>query len=229
MIRIAINEKKWVRRVFWTCAGIILTIVLMDIFFNYYRWIPFRLLRRSFNITREAAIGNWFSSLLALTTALILLLTHLSTSPRKRGWAVLSAFFGYMAIDDATRFHEGVGSAFVEWMGHENMKSLAFKGYAWQMIFLPVFGPLGLYILYFLWAELRKTVWMRLIVCALGLFVIAVCLDILEGLKLDLWRSYTIRHFQKLIEESMEMFALTLFLVAFFGRLIEGKETIEIT
>ncbi len=228
MIEIAVDEKKWAEKVFWTCAAIIAAIALMDIFFNYYRLIPFRLLRRVFNITREDALGNWFSSLLALAAALTLLLIFLDASPRKRGWAFLSAFFGYIAIDDATRFHERAGVALESWAGAETLSAIS-PSYPWHVMFLPLFGLAGLYILYFLWAELRNTVWFRQIIWAFVLFAAAVGLDFLEGLDLILWKSYTASHFQKLIEESLEMLGTTFFLTAFLGRLTQGKKKIVIT
>ena len=228
MTKIVIDESRWIKWLFGTCVGIEVGIILMDIFFNYLHGIPFAPLRRAFNITREDAIGNWFSSLQALTIAVVLFVLYLSTSPRKKGWAILSTFFGYMAFDDATRFHERVGTSFKGWVGAEHFEAF-YSGYSWQLVLLPIFGLMGLYIVYFLWSELNNTQWFQMAVGALSLLGLAVFLDFLEGLDFDLWYYYSVRHFQKLIEESLEMFGLTLLLVTFFGYLIHGRKQIVIT
>lgn len=200
----------------------------MDVFLNYFQWLPFRPLRKVFDITLEGGLGNAFASLQTLATAFILLLIYLSSSPRKQGWAFLATFFGYLAFDDATSFHERVGTSIKHGVDTEKLQ-VHFTSYYWQVFFVPIFALAALYILYFVWTELRHTGWLRYIVSGFFLFAVAVFLDFLDGLHLEVWDSYTMRHFQRLIEEFIEMFGTTLCLVAFFAHLTEGRKQIEIT
>jgi hypothetical protein len=132
-----------------------------------------------------------------------------------------------MAIDDASKFHERVGSSFKELEGAQAIVE-QYPSYAWQIIFGPLFIAMGIYLVWFLWKELNLTPYRRWIVYALSFFVLAVFLDGLEGMDLPSLSSYPARHFLKLVEEFLEMFGTTLFLVAFISVLFDQKEKIHI-
>ena len=120
-----IDSRKWIRRTFWFIVLLEIVIVLMDVFLNHYQWVPFRPLRRAINITREDSISNFFSSLQSLLVGVVLLLIYwrvrLAENAEerrweRRGWAVLSMFFVFMAIDDAIKLHERIGSSYRDWL-----------------------------------------------------------------------------------------------------------------
>jgi len=208
-------------RIFWGCVAVEIFIVLADIFLNRLHWIPFRPLRKSFNITREDSISNWFSATQPLVTAAILFLLYLQ-SGRKRGWAILSAFFAYMAIDDAIQFHERAGSSL-----DLILYDTPLPTYGWHFVFAVPFGAMGLYIVWFLYRELRSEGTLGWLFAALTALVIAVAMDAVEGLEIPLLSSDAVGHYLKAIEETLEMFGNTCFLVLFLRTFLERIGTIS--
>jgi hypothetical protein len=142
-----------------------------------------------------------------------------------------------MAIDDGSKLHERIGSAFSSRVGDGTVLD-AFPSYAWQLLFLPAFALLGLFTLVFLWRELGDRAGRLLLLGGISCFVAAVGLDFVEGLdpgypdhpyrwlaaQLDMYhfsrRRFgrspyeVIAHFSKSIEETIEMFGTTLLWVA---------------
>jgi hypothetical protein len=235
-------------------------VLLLDYHVNYARFTEIGGLRRMCNITREDGVASWLAvtqtTLVAATLWLMVAVTR--SRGRRRlvvaGWVVMALFFSYMSLDDGSKLHERVGSAVVEiserpppegeptsWL--TELVEL-FPSYGWQLVFLPAFGAMGLFTLVFLWSELALPAERRLVVVAIGLFVLAVGLDFIEGLEEDhAWNAYTwiaqdnaalerfaqdrfgrdaytaLRHFSKAIEECLEMLANTLLWAAFLGHL----------
>jgi len=219
-----------VRRVFKFCLGAELFICLCDATLNHLRWIPYRPLRKVFNITREDSISNWFSSTQSLFVGIVLLIIFLLERRDKvdksssRGWAILAAFFGYIAIDDASKFHERMGSSF-KLMVQDSPFGISlfefFPSYSWQIVFGPFFLVMGCYIAYFLWKQLKLPAERWTVFAALSCFVFAVFLDFLEGADIPSLSAHRIRHFMKLIEEFFEMLGNTLFLITFLKVLMQ--------
>lgn len=194
------------------------------------------------NITREDSLGTWFSSTQTLFVGIILMLIAYAVYKLKYkkstvwGWAILAFFFTYMGIDDAIVFHERVGSAmkreFVSYFQSSQYTSGGggwFPSYSWQLFFGPFFTAMGIFILVFLWKQLKHERLFHYVFFALGCYVIAVAMDFVEGLKHHPYyiladflscREATVFHLSKLIEELFEMFGTTLFLIAFLNKLM---------
>ncbi|RMD97798.1 MAG: hypothetical protein D6812_14560 [Deltaproteobacteria bacterium] len=113
-----------------------------------------------------------------------------------------------------------------------------FPTYYWQLVFGPIFGVMGIYIAFFLWRALTPLGLRKWIFVALGCWGIAVVLDALEvgqtGAELyetimtrfEVGR-YTVSHFSKMIEETLEMVGMTIFLYLFlryFSFIAHGVE-----
>lgn len=159
------------------------------------------------------------------------------------GWLLLALLFSYMAFDDGSAFHERMGSTFK--LAQKSATKTGsgvlsiFPSYPWQVLFLPLFAAAGLFMLVFLWLQF-KTLFPRLLLLGgIGCFVFAVGLDFVEGLEEDHplnlnamigdipfvidyaadrfdRKGYTaVRHFQKSLEETMEMFGMTLLWLSF--------------
>jgi len=232
-VAIQVSRQRAVNGIFFFCLGIEILIVLADIFLNYLEWIPFSPLRRVFNITREDGIGNWFSSIQTLLVGIVLWIIFAVDRREKKkwGWAVLASCFTFMAIDDATMFHERVGSSFEELATYfQPAQALVeqYPSYAWQIVFAPFLTAMGIYLVCFLWKELNQTPYRLWIVSALFCLVLAVLLDGIEGMELPLLSSYPDQHFLKLVEEFLEMFGHTLFLLTFSSVLFHQLEKISI-
>jgi hypothetical protein len=168
----------------------------------------------------------------------------------------------YMAVDDGATIHERIGSTLkaiqteTPQVDIEEQSATGegwwFPSYHWQVLFLPFFGAMGIFMLVFLWRELgaRK---LRLYVAAcIACFVMAVGLDFVEGLepnhrlnfyshianrfdfeaftraRFEVSEFEALRHFSKSIEETLEMFGMTLLWAAFLTHLVRIAPQIQL-
>ena len=244
-INLTIRSEVWPRRVLWGVIFVEITLVILDVFLNHFQWASVRDIQNMFNIAREKSIGTWFSSMQMLVVGISLFFIALAVKKegdwldvkrRYYGWLIIGSFFIYMAIDDAIGFHEGIGnyvnSKFkgVRDPGFFTIFWWRFPSYYWHLVFGPFFGGMGLFILYFIWKELKSQNLRMLIVSALALYVFAVVLDFFEGfyffsddyfglvaiLKIEL---HTVVHMFKVLEEFLEMLGTSFFLFAFLKHL----------
>ena len=202
-----------------------------------------------FNTTREDSLASWFgitqTLFIALTAWLIVWVSKDAGKWRRRGWTVLALFFTYMAVDDGATIHERLGTAFrVKKLTGDSILD-AFPSYAWQIVVLPFFVALGLFMFFFLLKELRSLRAKALVFLALSGLAFAVGLDFIEGLerehplnvyqiaadrydfegwtraRFDHSEFSTLLHFSKSVEETIEMMAMTtiwfVFLQHLFG------------
>lgn len=194
--------------VFMVAVAAELTVVLLDYVVNFGRLTELKSIRAYCNITREDGIASWVAvtqtMLVAMTLWSIYELTCYNGASRWKsgGWLIMALFFTYMAIDDGTRFHERMGSAFEDMYRNDDgiigAQTLggkvvdAFPSYYWQVLFLPFLGAMGLFVLGFLWKEIRRPFHRLLIFAAIGCFVVAVGLDFIEGFnRTHPWNLYT--------------------------------------
>ena len=200
------------------------------------------------NIAREDGLASWFGTtqtlFVALTAWSLLLLVRARQCPgwRRAGWFVVASMFTYMAVDDGAQLHERFGTLSSVWGDQAGFPVLAsFPSFAWQAVFVPVFGLFGLLLALFLWKELRSLAAFALVLSALACLGVAVGLDFIEGLDEDHpWNLYTwivgrvdlvdfaavrfrqtpydaLEHFSRSLEEFLEMLANTFLWVTFLG------------
>jgi len=232
------------------CVGLELLFLLLDYHVNYGKLTTIGAVRRMSNIAREDGLASWFGTTQTLLVALTLWLTYVvvrqspaSSRFRRAGWAVLACFFSYMAIDDGAQLHERLGTAF-KVVQRDSGNSLSFfPSYTWQLVFLPVFVAVGLFMVAFMWRELTSKRQRLLVLVASGCMAFAVGLDFIEGLDpahplnayswlastfdLEVWANErfgksafaTLRHFSKAIEEATEMLAISLLWFVFLSHL----------
>lgn len=226
-----VNPKAVSRKIFDYCISIEVTIALMDIFLSYYphklNWHWMKYLGDSFNITREDSIANWFSATQSFVVAIILLFLCLYSRGQSkfivRGWGMLSCFFAFMAFDDATMFHERLGTT----LKGVTAKFIENPSYDWQPIIAPFFGIAGFAMLYFLFNQFRGFEQRRNVLIAFTCLAIAVVLDFIDGMKIQAFSVYDISHFMKLFEELLEMIGNTIFLVTFLRLLLERLPSVK--
>jgi hypothetical protein len=251
-----------------SCVAIELLLVLLDATVNYANWSEISQIRRLVNMTREDALGSWFgvtqTFMVAVTLWLIWLVSRCDGSSRRvaAGWLVLALGFGYMAVDDGAEFHERMGSAFksvyADDAREEGSPSLGgrllriFPSYPWQILFVPIFGALGLFIFVFLMLRLRGPTPKFWVLIAMSCFALAVGLDFVEGLDRDhgfniyhrITKAYnldpltidlfdempypTLRHFSKSIEEFLEMLGMTIFWAVFASHFMQIAQRLKI-
>jgi len=191
-----------------------------------------RKLRVLFDITLEANVPTWYSSLIALCAGLagLLIVEYyylLKQHSKTAIWLLISLFFVYMSVDDTSQFHERVATV---WAGHaktiENSTASNlinnFESYYWQLLFLPLFSAIGLTMLYVIKTEFKVKQAQLFFIAGLSCFVFAVTLDYVDGV--DSYYEYVIEktavnfqaleHFSRAIEEMIEMIGLGFILSA---------------
>lgn len=215
--------KLFLRRLFFFLLTFELLLVFGDVFLNEFEWISNRSLRRSFNITREDSIPNWFSSMQALLLGLTLFgIAYLARKKDRLGWVILGSFFTFVSIDDGSKLHERIGGAFKDWLVEINPESVFVQSYGWQIVLGPFLVLITLYMLWFLWDRLKKED-LRMFILAVGILAFAVGLDFFEGFDLEGMTSHNVKHTLKVIEEFLEMFATTILFVLFMKVLLTSK------
>lgn len=266
-VDLALRPRRLLLGLFLLCVAAELGFILLDWHVNYGRLVDAAPIRNLFNTTREDGIASWFgvtqTALAALTLWLVFFVVRARGGPRwtRFGWLALAAFFGYMAFDDGTEFHERIGTTLAilgERAGDSSADDgsswlAAFPSYPWQVVFLPGFAAMGLFMLIFLWRELGTGLPRNLVVVGVACFVTAVGLDFVEGLDeqhpfnlnariaaLPAVADYaharfgrepyeTVRHFGKSVEESLEMLGMTLLWMALLGHALRLLDDVRLT
>jgi hypothetical protein len=236
---LVISDKKFCSRLFKVLLSIEIFILFADIFLNHFEILPFGPLRRFFNLTREDSLSNWFQSMQLMLVGLsvwFIVFAHRNykNKPEKirfYSWCVIACFFTYMGLDDGTKLHERLGSSFQQLTSTTSLGEWvnAFPTFHWQLILMPIFAPLGFFIMWFLYKELKTSSEKRTIFFALCFYAMAVGLDFIEGLKEDPYQGMAkafmsitaddIRHISKAIEETLEAIGSTFFLITFLQHL----------
>ncbi len=233
------------------CIGAVVLLWWLDYYVNYSEWTHIGAIRRLCNMTREDGLASWFQVTQTLLTGLTALLIWFSARHRRSGgwhstgWLVVALFFLYMAVDDGAQVHERIGTAFDELRERGVGPGVLFPSYAWQILFVPLLGGVGLFMFAFLWRTLGRAGQRLALLLAIGLQVAAVGLDFQEGLAPDhrfnvysaivgRWdftefadRQFgetpfdTVTHFSQSLEEGVEMISIALFWTLFIRRLAQ--------
>jgi hypothetical protein len=263
---IEFKARKWIRGILLVSVLAVSAFVWLDFSVNTSYGTELSPIRRLFNITREDSLSSWFCIIITWMTAVtlwsIFMVQKNLNAPKatRVGWGILAGAFTYMAADDGAKIHERLGSAFGDIQeanlaeagmatGAEGITHI-FPSYSWQILFVPLFAALAVFMLIFLFRKLQ-TVRARIgLLVVLGLMTGAVGLDFIEGLDEEHpWNLYTqivdtwdfkrysattfrrppfdaVRHFSKSLEESMETLAMALLwciMLAHLARLSEGR------
>lgn len=230
-------------------------VVVLDVWLHLGGGIASPDLAGWFNAASERGLGSWLSvtqtALVAATLWAVAAVVRQSGAGRARvaGWAALAACMSYLALDDGTGLHERVGTAFAASAASGHGVGASFPSYYWQLVLGPAFGAMGLFMGAFLWREFRGTGLWRLVAGAFALLAAAVGLDFVDGLPdghpLDLYGRLgtvpavvlqagawfrmpgpdAVVHLSRIVEESLEMAAMTLLWVAvltYLTRLVDG-------
>jgi hypothetical protein len=240
--------------VFW--GLIILFLGLADLFWNHYEWVDSPPIRRLVNITKDDGLSNWFSSVQLLSIGVVLwiiLFGLIYSKPslirkklEKLGWGLSALFFTYLAVDDGSKLHERVGTAFrysIEARHDYNPGFIsnlfdAFPSYGWLFVFVPIFGLIALFMLFFLFKNLKTKRQFIFVLLGFSCYAASVVLDFFEGMEEDGIYDGIILffdtdldafgHFTRLVEELFEMVGNTFFMLAFTQQLLNLAENWKI-
>ena len=212
----------------WSACWIM---VALDYLLSYRDITGANVFRRVFSMTREETVANWYASILLFLIAITCVtLSFLSKNNKSvaRPWLIFSGFFLYLSADDGARIHERLGSFFRDLAedSEGNLSSffdqvLFFTGsYAWLIFVLPVFTAMGLYMLRWGHKHVTEQATREFAMMGVVCLSFAICLDYFEGLvnkdtiSVKNWpiEKKSIEHFQRVIEEFLEMTAFLLVL-----------------
>ncbi|MBU2678548.1 MAG: hypothetical protein HKN35_03625 [Woeseia sp.] len=217
------------RRICQTLAVLVLGIVIMGLIANIviYNVAPstdhaIAKLMNRFDLGHEPSIPSWYSSIaLLFASALLGLIAHvekLAKSADRSRWLLLSVVFMFLALDEAVMIHEMADAPMQQWL---NTGGLLY--FAWVIPYSLLVLALGAYLLPFL-LRLEPTT-RRLFVVAGVMFVGgAIGVESIEGVIVDRYgveggfRSMQLT-FAQALEESLEMFAVVIFIYALLDHL----------
>ena len=183
-----------------------------------------------FNLYEEANLPTWFSSFILLASAILLLI--IATEKRVRRdryfihWAILSAVFLFLSIDESAKLHEAIGGMFKRVVGQFLMAG------NWSMWVV----PFGVLVLLFAGAYVRFLFSLK--PYFRNLFVLAGCIYVFGALGMEVAEILYLRGLDAkteifmvmvTIEEVMEIGGIILFIYGLLRYIQEnvGKFSVE--
>jgi hypothetical protein len=175
-----------------------------------------------FWLDSEANLPTWYSSTLLLVAAALLFLQfrHSANGRRDYGWLILSVGFLLMAVDEASQLHDLLTPVARAWFEPRDLLS-----FGWVIFATPLAALVALYMIPFL---LRQPLGTRVIFIVAGLLYVAgaVGMEMLGGRIAGNtgWGSpyYIVG---VLIEESLELIGVTLFLTTLLRHMARERVT----
>ena len=205
--------------------------VILDYLLAYRDITGAHVFRRVFSMTREETVANWYASILLFLIALTCFALSLLSKDNKtiaRPWLIFAGFFLYLSADDGARIHERLGSFFRDLTEDKQGvfsgffdQVLFFTGsYAWLILVLPVLVGMALYMLRWGNKHVTEQATREFVMMGVVCLSFAICLDYFEGLvnkdtiSVANWpiEKKAIEHFQRVLEEFLEMTAFLLVL-----------------
>ncbi|MGL4279773.1 MAG: hypothetical protein ACRCS0_05360 [Albidovulum sp.] len=179
---------------------------------------------RYFMLQYEKAFSTWFSVLLIASNIFLLALNAMAARQWQKGsalpWLMLAAVCAFLSMDEMLELHERFGSAIAVRLGFGGVMS-----YPWVVVGLLFAASVGLSFLGFLRRLPRRAT--RLIVLAGILYVAgAVGMEVIEGITLTFKGRDTLYYLEVLVEECLEMFAMSLFGYALLDHLAQQRASI---
>lgn len=226
MAEVKIDPEIFPKRLSTYLFGVCFLLVICDVVFTYLDVTGYYLFRRTFDMTREESIPNWYASILlfaiALTNAWIFFVSRATRGRRVDyfPWAFFSSFFLFLSMDDGARIHERTGDFFRGLTEDGVGLFISFQGvletastWAWQIFVLPVFLFVGFFMLFWGGQRVVNPIARRAVLLGAGAITIAIGLDYVEGLiefnVIDINNlaisAKSFMHFQRVTEELLEM------------------------
>lgn len=203
-------------------AGVILLGILRELFVAAYGTGTALRELRPIALDMEQCLAAWYSSALMLVASMLLYLAGASARGGRAGWYGLAAIFLLMSVDETISGHEILV---------EPMRGLVDAGgvfhFAWVIPGLVFVACAGLLFIPFLLALPRRTA--AGFVLAGALFVGgALGMEMVGGL-LVTTEGFTARYMAAaILEESLEMIGLTVFLFTLADHLLAGRRELLI-
>jgi hypothetical protein len=227
-----IDPERLVKTIFIICLISVGILFFLDFVQNVAKVWYFKRFKDLSNVAMENSFGTWFSIVLNFMAGMAATLPALYNSKilhrrgRATAWALIALFFVYVSLDDHLVFHErmsgGLGPVILSKVLGEQVR---FATYEWIYLFVPLFAIFGVFMLVFMYKEMKRGKFRVLLVLALTLWAAAVGMDAWEGAGMPYLgltgtsgiERFKVRHTLMLVEETFEMLGSTLFLYLFLS------------
>ena len=226
MMTISIDSQSFPQKLSLYLWMVCCLLVVCDSALTFHDVTGYYVFHRIFDMTREESIPNWYASILLFCIGLTSLLIYVVQ--RAKGvlrsdaspWLLFSGFFIFLSMDDGAKIHERLGSFFRElteegegifWVFQDVLDSAS--TYSWQVFVLPVFLFVGFFMLLWGYQHVRNLETQRWVLFGSVCIALAIGVDYFEGLvdnevvSLEgrAFSEDTIAHYQRVIEEFLEM------------------------
>ena len=199
--------------------GLDLALIAVNVWMELGLPIPSELIRRQADLTLEANLATWCSSVQLLITGLVALLAARHEDRRVWGqplprvaWLVFGVGLVVLSADEVSQTHEYVGGTIsAESVVVQHLTEGGF-GYGWLVAALPVIAAAVVFIAWFVMRLLEDRRARLLGVLGLLAWVVVLVAESIEGLLVRAGKS---RGLQLAIEEGAELLGTTAFLAAF--------------
>ena len=250
MISITIKSETLPQRMSWYLWLVCCFLVLCDFVFTFRDITDYYVFYRIFDMTKEESIPNWYASILlfciGLTSLLIYIIQRAQgvSGSESSPWLLCSGFFTFLSMDDGAKIHERLGSFFrdltedgdgIFWIFQDLLETAS--TYSWQVFVLPVFLFIAFFMVFWGYQNVKNVKtqgWVLFgglcIGAALGADYFEGLVDndvvSLEGRSLSV---DTIEHYQRVIEEFLEMSGFVAILRGLWIYLLSLINTLQIT
>ena len=226
MVNVSVHASSFPRMFSWYLWLVCCGLVVCDSVLTFHDVTGYYVFYRVFDMTREESIPNWYASILLFCIGLTSLLIYaVQRAKGVRGsdvspWLFFSGFFTFLSMDDGAKIHERLGSFFrdltedgdgIFWIFQDLLETAS--TYSWQVFVLPVFLFIAFFMVFWGYQNVKNVKtqgWVLFgglcIGAALGADYFEGLVDndvvSLEGRSLSV---DTIEHYQRVIEEFLEM------------------------
>lgn len=230
MVNVSVSASSFPRTLSWYLWLVCCGLVVCDSVLTFHDVTGYYVFHRVFDMTREESIPNWYASILLFCiglTSLLIYVVQRGEGVRRSDaspWLFFSGFFTFLSMDDGAKIHERLGSFFRElteegegifWVFQDVLDSAS--TYSWQVFVLPVFLFVGFFMLLWGYQHVRNPETQRWVIFGSVCIALAIGVDYFEGLvdnevvSLDgrAFSEDTIAHYQRVIEEFLEMSGFT--------------------
>jgi hypothetical protein len=223
-------------RLFYGLAAIAAALTVADLVIYYGGLVDDLGFQRIFAMTREENVPTWYSTLVFFVFASSLWLASRKERSRgrrgpARGFAFLAAFFLYLSADEAARIHERIGN-----LAADRSLTAGLPGYSWLAVYLPIFGAVALFMLYFLWREWSFPRGRAMLLLGFACLGAALVIEFFEGVTDGYqnfsealgWPPVRLEHTGKVVEECLENLGTLLLLYASTTHVLRDLDRVEI-
>ncbi len=222
MVKIPFTQRD-ITRLYILIAGLDVLFIVATLLFGLRIRLPFPLIERQLNLTKEVNLATWYSSALLFLAALVAFANSRITPPSvhlkkwyRPGWLGLSLVCLGLSADETSQLHEMLGRWYSQNFGPILGLTSGIGGrpaYAWLLVYSPaiVAAAVGMF-LFFRSCFARSRVSLRTAYAGLTCWVGSIAFEYVES---QMRRFSPPWGVQGALEEGLEIVGTTCLLIAF--------------